>query len=299
MARPRRLRYIAGFHFLRDPMPPAGMTPAGMEHTGSLACVGLGMMLGAHVSPRSRSHIEQSEIVFALVSDPLVELWLQQMRPDVRSLQPYYAEGKSRQVTYREMVEAMLVEVRAGRRVCGVFYGHPGVFALVPHLAISTARDEGFDAHMEPGISAEDCLYADLGIDPGTFGCQHYEASQFMFYERRIDPSAYLVLWQVGIAGDRSLRRFATGPAYRRLLVELLARDYPLGHEVIVYEAATLPITAPRMQRMPLSGLVDAELHLQTTLVIPPARPMQRNQTMLDRLATLDADMSASPVPSI
>ena len=65
---------------------------------------------------------------------------------------------------------------------------------------------------MEPGISAEDCLYADLGIDPGSVGCQHYEASQFMFYRRRIDPSAYLVLWQVGIAGDRSLRRFATGP---------------------------------------------------------------------------------------
>ncbi len=270
-----------------------------MTHRGSLACVGLGMMLGAHVSPRSRSHIDQADVVFALVSDPLVELWLLQMRPDVRSLQPYYAEGKSRQVTYREMVDAMLVEVRAGRRVCGVFYGHPGVFALVPHLAIERARGEGFDAHMEPGISAEDCLYADLGIDPGTFGCQHYEASQFMFYERRIDPSAYLVLWQVGIAGDRSLRRFATGPAYRQLLVEILARDYPPDHEVIAYEAATLPITAPRMHRMPLSGLVDAELNLQTTLVLPPARPMQRNQVMLDRLAALDSEMSASAVPSI
>lgn len=265
-----------------------------MAKHGSLACVGLGMMLGAHVSPRSRSHIEQAEVVFALVSDPLVELWLQELRPDVRSLQPYYAEGKSRQVTYREMVEAMLAEVRAGRNVCGVFYGHPGVFALVPHLAIELARGEGFDAHMEPGISAEDCLYADLGIDPGTYGCQHYEASQFMFYQRRIDPSAYLVLWQIGIAGDRSLRRFATGSAYRGLLVDLLVQDYPLSHEVIAYEAATLPITAPRMERMPLSGLVNADLRLQTTLVIPPARPMQRNQAMLDRIAALDREASCT-----
>ncbi|MGH8078081.1 MAG: SAM-dependent methyltransferase, partial [Lysobacter sp.] len=60
------------------------------------------MMLGAHLSPRSRSHIEQADVVFALVSDPLVELWLQDMRPDVRSLQPYYAEGKRRTVTYHE-----------------------------------------------------------------------------------------------------------------------------------------------------------------------------------------------------
>src|SRR6476660_5303346 len=209
-----------------------------MTQQGSLACVGLGMMLGAHVSPRSRSQIEQSDVVFVLVSDPLVELWVQDMRPDARSLQPYYREGQSRRTSYREMVEAMLVEVRAGRRVCGVFYGHPGVFALVPHKAIAGARSEGFDAHMEPGISAEDCLYADLGIDPGTFGCQHYEASQFLFYKRRIDPSAYLVLWQIGIVGDRSLARFSTGAQYRRVLLDLLGQDYLLEHEVILYRAA-------------------------------------------------------------
>ncbi len=262
-----------------------------MTQQGSLACVGLGMMLGAHLSPRSRSHLEQADVVFALVSDPLVELWVQEMRPDARSLQPYYREGKVRLDSYREMVEAMLVEVRAGRRVCGVFYGHPGVFAMVPHRAIERARAEGFDALMEPGISAEDCLYADLGIDPGTYGCAHFEASQFMFYQRRIDPSAYLILWQIGIAGDRSLSRFATGADYRRLLVDLLAPDYPASHEVIAYEAATLPITAPRMERMPLAGIVEADLRLQTTLVIPPARPMQRNQGMLDRLAEVDRQL--------
>ena len=260
----------------------------GPTKRGSLVCAGLGMMLGAHIAPRSRSAIEQADVVFMAVSDALVELWLQDMHGDVRSLQPFYAEGKSRHDTYREMVETMMVEVRAGKRVCGAFYGHPGVFAQVPHHAVEQARREGFCAHMEPGISAEDCLYADLGIDPGRVGCAHYEASQFMFYERRIDPSAYLVLWQIGLAGDRSFRRFATGPAYRALLVELLARDYPPDHEVIIYEAATLAISAPRMERLPLSALVDAQVHLQSTLVIPPAVPMQRNQAMLDRLAQLD-----------
>jgi Tetrapyrrole (Corrin/Porphyrin) Methylases len=268
-----------------------------MERQGSLVCAGLGMMLGAHIAPRARGYIEQADIVFAGVSDPLVELWLQDMHHDVRSLQPLYAEGKSRQATYLEMVDAMLAPVRAGRRVCGVFYGHPGVFAQAPHAAIAQARSEGFAAHMEPGISAEDCLYADLGIDPGTFGCQHYEASQFMFYQRCINPSAYLVLWQVGVAGDRSLARFATGPAYRQLLVDLLAADYPLAHEVIAYEAATLPITTPRIGRMPLSDLVNADLHLHTTLVVPPARPMQRDQAMLDQIAALDKEFEAGMQP--
>jgi siroheme synthase len=252
--------------------------------------VGPGMMLGAHISPRARSEIEQADVVFCLVSDAIVELWLQDMRPDMRSLQPYYAEGKRRTESYREMIDAMLGEVRAGKRVCGVFYGHPGVFAQVPHHAIAQARAEGFDAQMHPGISAEDCLYADLGIDPGTYGCQHHETSQMMFFRRRIDPSAYLILWQIGLAGDRTLARYGTGAPYRRLLLELLAEEgYPPDHEVIVYEAATLPISTPRMERMPLSALVDATLSVQSTLVLPPARPMQRNEAMLKRIAEIDA----------
>ena len=168
--------------------------------------MGLGMMLGAHLTPRALGRIEQADVVFVAVSDPLVEQWVYRMHPDVRSLQPLYDEGKSRHDTYREMAAMMLDEVRAGKRVCGVFYGHPGVFAQAPHRAVAKAREEGFEASMEPGVSAEDCLYADLGIDPGEFGCQHYEASQLMFYQRRLDTSAYLVIWQPSVAGDRSYR---------------------------------------------------------------------------------------------
>lgn len=262
---------------------------------GSLACVGLGMMLGAHLGPRARSYIEQADVVFAAVSDPIVELWVQGMHPDVRSLQPLYREGKSRHETYREMIAVMLSEVRAGRRVCGAFYGHPGVFAQVPHRALAQAAKEGFEAHMEPGISAEDCLYADLAIDPGAYGCQHFEASQFMFYRRRLDPSAYLLLWQVGVAGDRSVRRSSTGPAYRQLLVERLLADYPADHGIILYEAATLPIAAPRVDRIPLSRLVDAELRMQTTLVIPPAQALQRDEAMIAKIAQLDRANSTVP----
>lgn len=270
-----------------------------MGNNGSLACVGLGMMLGAHLTPRARGHVQQADIVFSLVSDPIVELWVQELRPDARSLQPYYGDGsaggKPRSETYLEMVEAMLEEVRAGRSVCGIFYGHPGVFAVVPHRAIAMARREGHAAVMEPGISAEDCLYADLGIDPGTLGCQHYEAGQFLCYRRQVDPSAYLVLWQVAMVGDRSTRRFATTAAYRRLLLEVLAdAGYPAGHEVIAYEACTLPIGEPRMQRMPLAAFEHAELRVQTTLVIPPAEELRPNQPMLERLARLDRQAEAA-----
>jgi len=265
-----------------------------METNGSVACVGLGMTLGAHLSPRARAHLEHADVVFAAVADPLAELWLQQLHADVRSLQPYYAEGKSRRETYREMVAAVLAPVREGRRVTAAFYGHPGVFAQAPHRIVGQARAEGYAAVMEPGISAEDCLYADLGIDPGRVGCAHFEASQFMLYRRRIDPSAYLVLWQVGIAGDRSCTRWATDGARRQLLVELLAQDYPREHEVVLYEAATLAIGSPRMQRLALADLASAQVDLRTTLVLPPCAPLQPNTAMIEELARLDAVSSAA-----
>jgi len=258
------------------------------KRKGSLVCVGVGMTLGSHITPLARSHIEKADVVFAAVSDPLVGEWIAQMHPDVRSLQPFYREGKSRATTYRQMVDAMLTQVRAGLRVCGAFYGHPGVFAWPPHQAIAIARKEGYRAHMEPGISAEDCLYADLGIDPGTVGCQHYEASQLLFYKRRIDPTAYLVLWQAGVAGDRSLARFSTGAEYRRVLFDVLARDYPLDHALIIYRAATLPIEEPRIERVRLADIADARVELADTLVIPPARPLEVNQRVLARLARLE-----------
>jgi uncharacterized protein YabN with tetrapyrrole methylase and pyrophosphatase domain len=255
---------------------------------GSLVCVGTGMTLGSHMSPLARSHIEQADVVFVAVSDGIVEQWIAGMNKDVRSLQPCYREGKSRMQTYREMVEAMLTEVRAGRRVVAAFYGHPGVFAWSPHKAIKVARSEGFAAHMEPGISAEDCLYADLGIDPGERGCQHYEASQLLYYKRRIDPTAYLVLWQVGAVGDQAQARSSTDTAYRQVLVDLLAEDYPLGHRVLIYRAATLPVHAPRVERTTLRKLATARVEVPDTIVIPPARKLAPNTKILRRLAKLD-----------
>jgi precorrin-6B methylase 1 len=269
-------------------MNPFPLSPTADPRRGSLACVGLGMTLGSHLTPLARSHIEQADVVFAALSDGIVELWLQRMHPDVRSLQPYYQEGKPRIKTYREWVALMLTEVRAGKKVCGVFYGHPGIFAWSPHKAIEAARAEGFMAHMEPGISAEDCLYADLGIDPGRFGCQHFEASQLVLFERRIDCTGYLVLWQVGLVGDRSMARFQTGPAYRQVLVDLLSRDYPLDHEVIVYRGATLPIEKPRIRRVALRDLPNTELTAEETVVLPPAAPLRPNLAMRERLERLD-----------
>lgn len=246
------------------------------------------MTLGSHIAPLSRSYIEQADVVFTGVSNHIVELWVQEMNKDVRSLQPFYEEGKDRRITYREMVDAMMTEVRNGKKVVGAFYGHPGVFAWAPHKVIEEARAEGYDAHMEPGISAEDCLYADIGIDPGRVGSIHYEASQFMFYKRKLDPAAYVILWQIGLAGDQSATRFYTGSAYRELLTELLYEYYPPEHKVAIYECPTLPIDKARIEWIALKHFADADVSQHSTMLIPPSQTMEKDPKVIARLAELD-----------
>ena len=96
------------------------------------------------------------------------------------------------------------------------------------------------------------------------------------------------MLWQVGLVGDQSLARFSTGPAYRQVLVDVLARDYPLQHEVIIYRTPTLPIQQPRIERLALGELAQADIGMADTVVIPPARAMQPDREIRARLDALD-----------
>jgi len=256
--------------------------------SGSLVCVGIGMTLGAHITPISRSHIEKADKVYMLMSDGFVENWIESMNDNTESLQQYYQEGKPRTDTYNEMVTALVEAAQSGQKVVAAFYGHPGVFACVAHRAIEQARKLEISASMEAGISAEDCLYADLGIDPGETGCIHYEASQFMFYKRNVDTAAHLILWQVGFAGDISYKKFSTSNKYKKLLVELLKEHYPADHQVILYEARVIAIGEVRKEVVFIKDLSKAVINMQTTLVIPPSTQLTPNNSMRQKIRVLD-----------
>lgn len=95
----------------------------------------------------------------------------------------------------------MLQAVRDGLKVVGIFYGHPGVFTLPSRRAIEIARSEGYSAQMLPGISAEDCLFADLLVDPSFAGAQSVEATDLLLKERPLLTTSHVIIWQVGCVG--------------------------------------------------------------------------------------------------
>ncbi len=252
--------------------------------TGSLVVVGCGIQFGRHVSERTLSEIQQAQVVFCL-ADPFALAMITRLRPDVINLGTHYAPGRDRRETYRDIDAAIMREVRAGKAVCAVFYGHPGVFADVPHQVVRKARAEGMSARMEPGISAEACLYADLGIDPGQRGVQSLEATYFLCYDRQIDPQGHVLLWQVALAGDWSCTRLEADRDGLRALVEKLLRWYPPDHEVILYEAAQLPIDDFRAEHLRLCDLPDAQYRQITTLVIPPLESALRRDPACEAAA--------------
>ena len=258
---------------------------------GSLVIVGTGIQLGRHISERGISEIKVADKVFCM-ADAFAYRWVESLRPDVEPLHIYYSDNKDRRETYREMEAAILTAVHQGLHVCAIFYGHPGVFADVPHAAIRKLREEGIPARMEPGISAEDCLIADLGMDPGKRGCQSMEATQFLVYQRQIDPTAMLILWQIGLVGDLSCSRFDTTPERLQILLNKLYRWYKEDQQVIVYEAPVLAIHQCRADKLPLSKLPDCPLDQISTLVIPPSADLKPDTQALQALGYELSDLN-------
>ena len=169
------------------------------------------------------------------------------------------------------MVDAIVTESLRGSSVCVVLYGHPGFFAAPGHEAIRQVRANGLRAQMLPGVSALDCLFADLGIDPGRTGLQAYEATYFYRTQPPLDPRATLALLQVGMLGEEGGTPTAAVSGRFPLLVEMLRPHYGEGSEAILYEASQYPGTPPTIVRFQLR---DRELPRPTTLatlcITPP-----------------------------
>ena len=251
--------------------------------SGSLTVVGTGIQLGTHLTREAALLLESADVVLSLVAEPGMQAGLEGLNPRTRSLHDLYELGESRADAYEAMAEEIVRHVREGKKVVAAFYGHPGVFVAPSHAAIEKARAEGYTATMLPAVSAEDCLFADLGVDPSRCGCQSYEATDFLVHGRRIDPTAALVLWQIGTVGS-TVAAATTQPTGLPVLVEALLERYPPEHEVTVYEASPYPGFPPLVRTVGLGELSAEHVTALSTLYVPPLEAAPLDLRMVDRL---------------
>lgn len=242
-----------------------------VDKKGELTIAGTGIKTVGQLTLDAIAAIKNAEVVYYVVGDPIGVQVIHDLNPKAVSLFDLYEEGKARIDTYNKMAEKLLEAVRDNKKTCGVFYGHPGIFVYPSHEAVKIARQEGYKAVMLPGISAEDCLFADIGIDPARYGCLSYEATDFLANNKTIDPAASVVLWQIGVLGNWTFSNSGYDLKGIPLLLQKLYMYYPPTHVAYVYEAPTYPNTDPVIKATPLHQLGEAGLSAISTLYIPPA----------------------------
>jgi hypothetical protein len=257
------------------------------ENKGRLVIIGSGIKAVSHFTLEAQAHIQQADVVLYAAADPVTDIWIEEQNPNAFDLYEYYADDKSRIITYVQMIERIMAEVRAGKYVCALFYGHPGVFVTPSHNAIAIARQEGYEAVMLPAVSAEDCLYADLGVDPSVPGMQIYEATDLLLRKRKVDTSANFVLWQVGCIGDLGFKFGGYENDKFDLLLDYLEEIYGPDHLAINY-VANMFCGEPTIDRHTIAEYRDPEIKKKvsgiSTFFIPARDAAPSDSEMQARL---------------
>jgi hypothetical protein len=251
--------------------------------SGSLTIVGAGIRPGLHTTREAIARIQAADKVVYLLAEIAPVHWLRELNPSAEPLDDLYRPDRPFDEVYLNIVDAILDHVRKPQDVCVVFYGHPSVFDRTSHDAVDRARAEGFPARILPGITAEDCLYVDLEIDPGASGMQSFDATDFLVRRRMPDTTVPLILWQVGIIGGSR----TTGEVRRaglEVLAERLAELYGADHKLVVYEATPFPVGQPMIERCAAGALADAGVTGLSTVFVPAKGTASRDPHMIARL---------------
>ena len=122
---------------------------------GQLVIVGSGIRAISDMTLDAEAQVRAAQKALYCVGDPVTERKLHTLNPSAESLYGLYGKANLGWIHIERMLEAILSPLRAGLRVCVVYYGHPGVFAWSTHQAVRLARREGYRAQMHAGISAD------------------------------------------------------------------------------------------------------------------------------------------------
>lgn len=266
--------------------------------------VGLGIVNVHQITREVDEALRRScEILYLAQEFGLVE-YLQQLCPKVTNLHSVsYREGDNRMNAYNMMTAKVIEAALDHPPVTFALYGHPLVFALPPFQILKVASLLGLRVRLLPGISAMDCLFIDLKLDPGR-GLQIYEATDMLLLQRPLQPEVACLIWQIG-AIESLLYSVATNrPERFSRLKNYLLQYYPPEHKVIAAYSSTFPLIPSLLTEFPL-GEIEAyaqKLHAGVTLYIPPVstRPVVDLELLkdLDSVSHLQKIVDPPATPS-
>ncbi|MDF1795370.1 MAG: SAM-dependent methyltransferase [Coxiellaceae bacterium] len=256
------------------------------KNNGNLTLIGSGIKFLSHLTKESLSSLETADKIVYLSNDSVLIEWLETEFRSVESLSGIYYKFNSRKVCYEAIACYVVSLVKSGLNICFLLYGHPIVFSQPGIMAVRQLIQEGYSASVLPAISAEDCLFADLLINPGDVGCVSYEATDFLIYDRPILPASHLIIWQVCVVGITSHYDGHINNNIQ-ILIDKLQTVYPGEHGVVIYTAAKYPGFLPTITKRSLALLNSQCLPRFSTLYIPPYMKAKVNSEVLDALSVI------------
>jgi uncharacterized protein YabN with tetrapyrrole methylase and pyrophosphatase domain len=237
----------------------------------SIYLVSLGICGYLQITKEAEQVLGMCKEVLYIHPEPGVNDFLRTLCPNLTDLYKFYAEGKQRNTTYREMAEAVIISAQTNAPIAFTTYGHVGVYCKPAQLIRTRAEGMGMSVKMLPGVSAFDTLFADLAFDPCENGLQAFEASDVVQRQRPLHPDVALLIWQPGVVGSSVFTRQQADPNEVMRLKSHLMKYFPADHIVTVATSAMNPIVAPKLTTIALGELerVGERMHASSTLYVP------------------------------
>jgi len=242
--------------------------------------VGLGVLNVDHITRETERVIRRSNEVLYVDTGVATQAYIEGLSPRATSLfATSYEEDGHRLNAYHRMAARVLDAAMDHPPVTFAMHGHPIVGAYAPFLIRDMARLLDLEVLVLPGVSAMDCLFADLMVDPCVAGMQMYEATDLLLRRRPLQPDVPALIWQIGCVETRlHSQRVSKPERFERLRTHLL-RFYPPEHQSTAVYSTPHPLMPSTVHRFALQDICAhaQSLHAGFTLFIPAVceRPVE------------------------
>ncbi len=242
--------------------------------------VGLGVLNVDHITRETEGVIRSSNEVLYVDTGVATRTYLTTLCSRVTSLfETSYEESGHRLNAYHRMAARVLDAAMDHPPVTFAMHGHPIVGVYAPFLIRDMARLLGLEVRVLPGISAMDCLFAELMVDPCVAGMQMYEATDLLLRRRPLHPDVPALIWQIGCVETRLHTTRVSRPERFERLVSHLLRFYPPQHQATAAYSTPHPLMPSTVHRFVLQDICKYAhlLHAGFTLYVPPVheRPVE------------------------
>jgi len=219
-----------------------------------LALVGTGIKTVSHLTEEAKGYICNCDKVLYLVNEPLLEIYIKKLAKLSETLETVYFKSELREKVYNNIAKKIHKELEKFDSICVVIYGHPCFFSTPGLLALSYLENS-IKTVVCPAISAQDCLYADLRFDPASGGMQTFDATEYLLYDKLIDTSSHIVIYQISMVGNLCLPTSKVNMEAIIFIKKKLLNIYGKGKKAFIYESALYPRNNPTIIEFYLDDL--------------------------------------------